>query len=92
MTSHGHNLGTAAMKPLDNPVPEKRPVDRQSVGPRPGQRLLTLREAACYLGLSQWTLRELYWKGRVPGVRMTRKIHFDLRDLDSFIEASKEKL
>ena len=59
---------------------------------RPGRRLLTLREAACYLGISQWTLRELYWKGRVPVVRMTRKLHFDLRDLDRFIEAAKDGL
>jgi len=25
-------------------------------------------------------------------VRMTRKLHFDLRDLDRFIEASKDRL
>jgi excisionase family DNA binding protein len=52
---------------------------------------LTLREAACYLGISQWTLRELTWKGSLPVVRMTRKLHFDLRDLDRFIEASKDR-
>jgi excisionase family DNA binding protein len=53
---------------------------------------LTLREAACYLGISQWTLRELTWKGSLPVVRMTRKLHFDLQDLDRFIEASKDRL
>ena len=58
----------------------------------PGPRLLTLREAAWYLGISPRTLRELTWKESLPVVRMTRKLHFDLRDLDRFIEASKDRL
>ena len=50
---------------------------------------MTLAQAACYLGISPWTVRELVWKERLPVVRLTRKLHFDLRDLDRFIEASK---
>ena len=50
---------------------------------------MTLTQAACYLGISPWTVRELVWKERLPVVRLTRKLHFDLRDLDRFIEASK---
>jgi excisionase family DNA binding protein len=88
----GHRTGTADVKTLDNSGSGSRHTDRQSVDRRPGRRLLTLREAACYLGISPWTLRELTWKGSLPVVRMTRKLHFDLQDLDRFIEASKDRL
>lgn len=88
----GHRTGTPDVKTLDNSDRGSRYTDRQSVDRRPSRRLLTLREAACYLGISQWTLRELTWKGSLPVVRMTRKLHFDLQDLDRFIEASKDRL
>lgn len=54
-------------------------------------RLLTLQQASVYLGISPWTVRELIWRGRLPAVRITRKVHLDLRDLDSFIERAKER-
>jgi excisionase family DNA binding protein len=60
--------------------------------PRPARatrRLLTLPEAATYLGLSTWTVRDLTWKGRLPVVRITRKLLFDLRDLDALIDQEK---
>ncbi len=55
-------------------------------------RLLDLPSAAAYLGLSTWTLREL----PIPRVRPIRangrdlrKILYDRRDLDDWIERSK---
>jgi hypothetical protein len=39
--------------------------------------------------VSTWTLRELAWKGRIPTVRLTRLVQFDVRDLDRAIEAGK---
>ena len=60
--------------------------------PEPGpqrRRLLSLPETAAYLGLSPWTIRELTWKGRLPVVRITRKLLFDLRDLDALIDREK---
>ncbi len=55
------------------------------------RRLLTLKEAAVYLGRSPWGMRDLAWSGRVPVVRNKggRKLFFDIRDLDAFIEKSK---
>jgi excisionase family DNA binding protein len=88
----GHRTGTADVKPLNNSGQDNRYTDRQSVDHRTGRRLLTLREAACYLRISQWTLPELTWRGSLPVVPMTRKLHFDLQDLDRFIEASKDRL
>lgn len=60
------------------------------IPPEPTRRLLTLPEAARYLGLSPWTVRELLWRGVLPRVRLSRKILIDQNDLDALIEARKE--
>jgi excisionase family DNA binding protein len=55
------------------------------------RRLLTLKEAAVYLGRSSWGMRDLAWAGRIPVVRYEggRKLFFDIRDLDAFIDKNK---
>jgi len=35
-------------------------------------------------------MRELIWKGRVPIIQDGRKIYVDVRDLDAYIEKTKE--
>ncbi len=57
------------------------------------RRLLTAQEAAVYLGYrSPWPVRELAWKGDLPVVKLgKRRVAFDLRDLDEFIEARKTR-
>jgi excisionase family DNA binding protein len=74
-----------------------RPTRPRSTQPNPSepttkltQRLVTLSEAARYLGLSSWTVRELIWRGVLHRVRLSRKILLDQRDLDAAIEASKD--
>jgi len=63
-------------------------------------RLLDLKTAATYLGLSYWTVRDLVLAGKLPSVRIPRprssdgrairRTLVDRRDLDEFIEKSKE--
>ena len=55
------------------------------------KRLYTLREAAVFLGRSEWSMRELIWAGRVPVVRVDggRKIFVDVLDLMEFIDQNK---
>lgn len=55
------------------------------------KRLYTLKEAAEYLGRSQWGMRELIWAGEIPVVRQEggRKIFLDIQDLAEFIEKNK---
>lgn len=55
------------------------------------KRLYTLREAAEYLGRSEWGMRELIWAGKIPIVRQEcgRKIFLDIDDLDDFINQNK---
>jgi len=55
------------------------------------KRLCTLKEAAEYLGRSEWGMRELIWAGRIPVVRPDggRKIFLDIEDLNEFITQNK---
>ncbi len=53
-------------------------------------RLLDLRRAARYLGLSYWTLRGMLHRGELPFIHAGRKILIDVRDLNEWIEARKE--
>lgn len=55
------------------------------------KRLYSLKEAAEYLGRSEWGMRELIWAGKIPIVREEggRKIFLDVDDLDGFINRNK---
>ena len=57
-----------------------------------GPRLLTLKKAAEYLGLTVWSLRERIWAGDIPVVRFPggRKMFVDTLDLEKFIQRNKE--
>jgi len=48
-------------------------------------RLLSQHEAASYLGVSYWTLRDLIFRGDFPYLRIKRRILIDRADLDSYI-------
>lgn len=54
-------------------------------------RLLTLKQAAQYLGLTVWAMRERIWAGQIPVVQFPdgRKQYVDRQDLDIFIEKNK---
>jgi len=80
----------------------REPVDSQGNGrgegtsvPFPFQangRLLSTKDAAQYLNLSIWTLRDLIWKGELPIVRFGRKQYLDVKDLNALIERNKTTL
>jgi excisionase family DNA binding protein len=57
----------------------------------PGRRLLNLREAAFYLGVSVWTLRGMLHNGDLPYVRAGRRLLVDRQDLDRWIDAHKTR-
>ena len=54
-------------------------------------RLLTLKDAAQYLGLTTWAMRERIWAGQIPVVRFPdgRKMYIDIQDIEGFIEQNK---
>ncbi len=53
-------------------------------------RLLTLAQAAVYLGLTQAALKAKARMGRIPTVEIDRKLRFDRHDLDRIIDESKK--
>lgn len=53
------------------------------------QRLLTLPEAAHYLGCTLWSVRELIWKGELPYTRFGKRFQVDRRDLDELVDRQK---
>jgi len=57
-----------------------------------GPRLLTLKKAAEYLGLTVWAMRERIWSGQIPVIRFPggRKLYVDVQDIEVFIERNKE--
>lgn len=72
---------------------EQSPLAQQASAPR----LLDLRATAAYLGVSEWTVRDLDAAGVLHRVRIPlphggelRKLLFDRSDLDRLIEAWKE--
>lgn len=93
----GHNSGTAAAETPVNSGPARGTAVQISVAP---VRLLDLRAAAAYIGLSYWTLRDMTLSGILPTVkipcprardgRVIRRVLIDRQDLDRFIEANKE--
>ena len=54
-------------------------------------RLLPLKKAAEYLGLTVWALRERVWAGDIPVVKFPggRKQFIDIKDIEAFIERNK---
>lgn len=56
-------------------------------------RLVRIKNAAAYLGISTWKLRDLVQQGRLPVLRGEGKYApwlFDVRDLDAFVDREKE--
>ena len=86
---------------VDSVQPKPCQFDDEDHRPNPGvppkispgqtRRLLSLNEAATLLGVSTASIRRLMWSGKLPSVRILRRIQIDIRDLDRFIERSKER-
>ncbi len=57
----------------------------------PGQRLLTISQAAKYLATSSWMVRDLLRQHAVPMVRIGKRINVDISDLDRYISSIKTK-
>ena len=68
-------------------MPQKRTSAIPSTPETP--RLLTLKAAAAYLSCSLWAMREFQWGQTIPHIRIGRRVLFDRRDLDSFVESRK---
>jgi hypothetical protein len=89
----GHNPGTGTSGRLDDVGPDGRAQAMIASAPR----LLDLQEAAIYLGVSPWTIRDLEAQGILHRVcipladgRDLRKLLFDRVELDALVESWKD--
>ncbi len=55
----------------------------------PSKRLLSIPDASVYMGRSVPAIRELIWAGKLPCVRIGKRIHLDIYDLEKTIEQHK---
>lgn len=92
----GHSPGTAAGQEAINTGKVGSTLAWQAIAPV-SPRLLDLKGAAAYLGVSPWTVRDLETAGSLRRVRIPlengkelRKLAFDRQDLDRLIEAWKD--
>ena len=60
----------------------------------PIPRLLTLKQASEFLGLSVWALRERVWAGQLPVITFPggKKQYLDRDDLEGFIQRNKRTI
>ncbi|MCH7804336.1 MAG: helix-turn-helix domain-containing protein [Acidobacteria bacterium] len=55
------------------------------------KRLISVAEAAKYLGVQKSTIYSWAWRRKIPSVKMGRRLLFDREDLDRMIEAGKRR-
>ena len=69
------------------------PIEHRKRGRRTSGRLLDLKAAEVYSGISAWTLRDLIASGDLPAVRppRLRRVWIDRADLDRAIADWKER-
>lgn len=72
-----------------------RVAERLRAGQQPGApsvrpRLLSVEQAAVYIGRSKEAVQHMVSAGRLPIVRADRRVFLDVRDLDAWIEQNKE--
>lgn len=81
------STGNVGLDALADAIAE-RVIERLRDG---SDRLMTIPEAAKYLGRSPKSVRHLIASGVLPAVREGRSIHLDRRELDRWIELRQVK-
>jgi excisionase family DNA binding protein len=64
-------------------------IQHDSRATRPPARLLTVKEAAAYIGRTEQAVQHLIHRRELVVVRRGRRVHVDRGDLDRWIEANK---
>jgi excisionase family DNA binding protein len=67
------------------PMHEKMPTPRKEI------RLMTVRQAAEYLGTTPATLYTKVWRREIPFIKLGRSVRFDKNDLNELIDDSRVK-
>jgi len=89
MNTNGNGLDVLAKALATELAAVLRPEIARLAKPVVQPALLTVKEAAVYLGRSEQALQHLIFQRQVPVVRCGRRVHLDRKDLDAFIEMNK---
>ncbi len=54
------------------------------------KRLFSIKELVNEIGCTEWFWRTQIWAGRLPFVKVGRKMMIDTRDVDDFIQRYKD--
>ena len=55
------------------------------------KRFIGVKELAVYLSLSEETIRSWVWQRRIPIFKIGRAVRFDLKQIESWLQANKSK-
>ena len=55
------------------------------------KRLISIDEAASYMGIKKNTLYSWVWRRKLPFVKCGRRTMFDIKDIDEWIDGRKVK-
>lgn len=83
-----HTTGNAGLDALADAIAERV---YQRLNQSQESRLLSVNEAARYLGRTPKALRHMIANGTVPAVREGGRLHLDRGDLDNWIEMRKAR-
>jgi excisionase family DNA binding protein len=64
-------------------MPEKTPTPKKEI------RLMTIKQAAEYLGTTPATLYTKIWRREIPFIKLGRSVRFDVKDLEELIDDSR---
>ena len=72
-------------------IPTSELIDqiKSQMRQQPSKRLLTVAEAATYLGRTDNAIREMTRSGKLKPVKTDGRVMLDIQDLDAFIDAGK---
>lgn len=85
------NIAVTDRMRRDGPDPKTPDIGKPGIsqGSPLVPRLLSQREAAIYLGISYWTLRDLTFRAEIPHVKIGRRILVDRLDLEAYLDRMK---
>ena len=64
-------------------------TEREERPPGLKARLMTIKQAAEYLGTTPGTLYTKIWRREIPFIKLGRSVRFDVKDLDELISDSR---
>jgi len=86
---HGFNFDSLIRTLADRVAAQVRADLAENTNSVLKRRLLTVEQAAIYMGRTEEAIQHMVASGKIPTVRIDRRVFIDIRDLEVLIEDSK---